>query len=133
MQELPKLKDTAVSKRQDMFVKKLELCEVCFNFDDVNSDKRGKELKRQTLLELVDYVNNPGGQKIFKEEMLPKVLNMVGANIFRALPPQMDDFDPEEDEPVLEPSWPESNFTRTSSANRESNTLIALFSVFGVA
>ena len=32
--------------------------------------------------------------------------NRVGANIFRALPPQVDDFDPEEDEPVLEPSWP---------------------------
>lgn len=27
-------------------------------------------------------------------------------NICRALPPQTEDFDPEEDEPVLEPSWP---------------------------
>ena len=28
------------------------------------------------------------------------------ANIFRTLPPSGDDFDPEEDEPALEPAWP---------------------------
>ena len=31
---------------------------------------------------------------------------MVSANVCRALPPATDDFDPEEDEPVLEPAWP---------------------------
>ena len=30
---------------------------------------------------------------------------MIGANIFRAMPPQCEDFDPEEDEPALEPAW----------------------------
>lgn len=78
-----------------------------FNFDDPNSDKRGKDLKRTTLLELVDYVNNAGGQKqIFTENLMPDIMQMVTINICRALPPQTEDFDPEEDEPVLEPSWP---------------------------
>jgi serine/threonine-protein phosphatase 2A regulatory subunit B' len=67
---------------------------------------RGKDLKRQTLLELVDYVNNPGGQKIFTETLMPDIMAMVTVNICRALPPQTEDFDPEEDEPVLEASWP---------------------------
>ncbi|GMF44328.1 unnamed protein product [Phytophthora fragariaefolia] len=67
---------------------------------------RGKDLKRQTLLELVDYVNNPGGQKIFTETLMPDIMSMVSVNICRALPPQTEDFDPEEDEPVLEASWP---------------------------
>lgn len=38
---------------------------------------RGKDLKRQTLLELVDYVNNPGGQKIFTEALMPDIMAMV--------------------------------------------------------
>ena len=33
-------------------------------------------------------------------------MNCVRANICRSLPPQTEDYDPEEDEPVLEPSWP---------------------------
>jgi serine/threonine-protein phosphatase 2A regulatory subunit B' len=91
---------------QALFSQKLDLCSVIFNFDDPNSDKRGKDLKRQTLLELVDYVNNAGGQKIFNEHLMPNIMTCVSANICRALPPQTEDFDPEEDEPVLEPSWP---------------------------
>jgi serine/threonine-protein phosphatase 2A regulatory subunit B' len=88
-------------------------------------------VKRHTLLELVDYVNNVQGQKILTEAMMPHIVSMVvredktlltrcvplfspppssissqSANIFRALPPQNEDFDPEEDEPALEPAWP---------------------------
>jgi len=33
-------------------------------------------------------------------------MNCVRANICRSLPPQTEDYDPEEDEPILEPSWP---------------------------
>ena len=31
---------------------------------------------------------------------------LLQANLFRSLPPQADDFDPEEDEPSMEPAWP---------------------------
>lgn len=37
---------------------------------------------------------------------MPAIMNCVRANICRSLPPQTEDYDPEEDEPVLEPSWP---------------------------
>lgn len=107
LKDLPALKDTSSQKREALFQQKLQLCSVMFNFDDPNSDKRGKDLKRTTLLELVDYVNNAGGQKqIFTENLMPDIMQMVTINICRALPPQTEDFDPEEDEPVLEPSWP---------------------------
>jgi len=33
--------------------------------------KKEKEVKRQTLLELVDYVNTSAGQKIFSEGSMP--------------------------------------------------------------
>lgn len=43
----------------------------------VVTNDSGKDLKRQTLLELVDYVNNPGGQKIFTEALMPDIMAMV--------------------------------------------------------
>jgi serine/threonine-protein phosphatase 2A regulatory subunit B' len=106
LQELPTLRDTPATKREELFKKKLELCSVCFDFEDPNTDKRGKEMKRSTLLELVDYVNAQSGQKIFTEALMPDIMAMVKANICRALPPNNEDFDPEEDEPILENSWP---------------------------
>ncbi len=36
--------------------------------------KKEKEVKRQTLLELVDYVNTSAGQKIFTEPSMPVIL-----------------------------------------------------------
>jgi len=106
IKEIPALRDTPSNKLEEIFVKKLQLCCFNFQFDDPTSDKRGKDIKRQTLLELVDYVNNPSGQKIFTEAVMNDLMAMVCANVCRALPPATDDFDPEEDEPVLEPTWP---------------------------
>eukprot|EP00753_Platysulcus_tardus_P009462 PLAT212.17.p2 GENE.PLAT212.17~~PLAT212.17.p2 ORF type:complete len:478 (+),score=262.43 PLAT212.17:325-1758(+) len=106
LKDMPILKDTPPSKREGLFRQKLSLCAVRFNFDDPTSNKREKELKRSTLLELVDYVNNSSREKIFTEDVMPDVVFMVASNLFRTLPPQMEDYDPEEDEPVLEPAWP---------------------------
>lgn len=106
LQELAPLRDTPSTKREELFRKKLELCSFIFDFEDASSDKRGKETKRSTLLELVDYVNAQSGQKIFTEALMPDIMSMVKANICRALPPNNEDFDPEEDEPILENSWP---------------------------
>lgn len=106
LKDLPALRDAPPTKREELFVMKLKLCSVIFSFDDPTADKRGKDMKRQTLLELVDYVNTPAGQKIFTESVMGDLMAMVSANVCRALPPATDDFDPEEDEPVLEPAWP---------------------------
>jgi serine/threonine-protein phosphatase 2A regulatory subunit B' len=106
LKEIPALRDAPPSKREQLFIEKLRLCGVVFSFEDPSSDKRGKDMKRQTLLELVDYVNTPAGQKIFTESVMPELMACVSANVCRALPPATDDFDPEEDEPVLEPAWP---------------------------
>lgn len=106
MKDLPALRDAQPAKREELFRQKLQLCSIIFSFDDPTVDKRGKDMKRQTLLELVDYVNTPAGQKIFTESVMSDLMACVSANVCRALPPVTDDFDPEEDEPVLEPAWP---------------------------
>mmetsp|Transcript_58203 Transcript_58203/g.161239 ORF Transcript_58203/g.161239 Transcript_58203/m.161239 type:complete len:289 (+) Transcript_58203:237-1103(+) len=105
-EELPALRDVPATKREELFLKKLELCTITFDFEDQTSNEASKNIKRTTLLELVDYVNNSTGQKLFTEECMPHITNCVQKNICRALPPQNEDFDPEEDEPILEASWP---------------------------
>jgi len=45
--------------------------------------------------------------KWLSDKVMPLVLLQVDANIFRTLPPSDNpDFDPEEDDPTLEASWP---------------------------
>ncbi|KAJ1424683.1 protein phosphatase 2A regulatory B subunit [Ochromonadaceae sp. CCMP2298] len=106
VKELPLLSETPMLKREALFKQKLQLCCILFDFEDPESDARGKELKRETLVELAEYVNTPAGQKIFTESLMPDIVQMVKVNLLRTLPPQTDDFDPEEDEPAMEAMWP---------------------------
>ncbi|CAN0263154.1 unnamed protein product, partial [Ectocarpus sp. 12 AP-2014] len=65
VREVPLLKDVSLAKREALFVQKLELCTVVYRFDNEMgmgnnidaTESRGKELKRQTLMELLDFVN----------------------------------------------------------------------------
>lgn len=65
-------------------------------------------MKRQTLLELVDYANSGAGK--FTEAVSEDIIFMLSNNLFRTLPParshDMDQYDAEEEEPSLDPSWP---------------------------
>jgi serine/threonine-protein phosphatase 2A regulatory subunit B' len=108
LEKLPMLKDIAPVDRPDMLLKKIRQCNTIFDFTDPMSDLKGKEVKRQTLSELVEYVANTRGA--ITEPVYPEVVSMFSTNLFRTLPPQLnptgDAFDPEEDEPVLEVAWP---------------------------
>lgn len=104
-EELPQLRECPPAKREALLEEKLELCSYVFDFS-TDSHKKEKETKRQTLLELVDFVNTSQGQKIFTESAMPAIVRCVRVNACRCLPPPVEDYDPEEDEPILEPSWP---------------------------
>ena len=108
MPNLPKLKDVSVTQRQEVFRQKLVLCETRFDFNNPMTEEQraAAEVKRNTLNELVEFVSSPTSQKFFTESMLPRVISMVEANVFRALPPADDDYNPEEDAPLFEPAWP---------------------------
>ncbi|XP_005416224.1 serine/threonine-protein phosphatase 2A 56 kDa regulatory subunit alpha isoform [Geospiza fortis] len=72
---------------------------------DSVSDLKSKEIKRATLNELVEYVSTNRG--VIVESAYADIVKMISSNIFRTLPPSDNpDFDPEEDEPTLEASWP---------------------------
>lgn len=104
---IPKLREAPPQERTDLFRKKMEVCAVVFDFHNDNMQKE-KEAKRQTLLEIVEYVNNT--RNCFNEALMQDVVSMVGANIFRALQTRNKDplafSDPEDDEPSLERAWP---------------------------
>jgi len=135
-------------------LKKLQLACLVFDFTVPESNQRGKDLKRATLLELVNFANSPTGQReLFSDKVMPALVTMVvrgrggsagpvlasgpaggcvtrrwasqrgsrtnrtlppnlasagaqGQNIFRPLPASADEYNPEEDEPMLEPAWP---------------------------
>ena len=79
-----------------------------YDFDDEETNKRARNHKRQILLELVKFTNNAPNQKVFSESVMPAVIAMVEANIFRTLPPaqQIEDFEAEDEEENLDSSWP---------------------------
>lgn len=94
------------------------------------SDLKWKEVKRAGLHEMLEFVNSQNG--FITEAIYPEAINMVSSrtlpndelltitffqfavNLFRTLPPSSNpngaEFDPEEDEPTLEASWPHLQF-----------------------
>lgn len=105
MTALPHLKDTPPSEQQDLLIKKLQQCCMVFDFMDPVADLKSKEIKRSTLNELVEYITATRG--VLTEPVYPEIVKLIACNIFRTLPPSDNpDFDPEEDDPTLEASWP---------------------------
>ncbi|KAF9179223.1 hypothetical protein BGZ51_007145 [Haplosporangium sp. Z 767] len=108
LERLQTLDEVPHMGRQELFLRKIGQCAVVFDFNDASSELNGKEIKRQTLTEILDYITNNRG--VITEPVYPEVINMFATNLFRTIPPQVnpsgDAFDPEEDEPVLELAWP---------------------------
>ncbi|KAG0284419.1 hypothetical protein BGZ96_011212 [Linnemannia gamsii] len=104
LEKLQALDEVAHIDRQELFLRKIGQCAVVFDFNDASSELKGKEIKRQTLSEILEYVTNNRG--VITEPVYPE----FATNLFRTIPPQVnptgDAFDPEEDEPVLELAWP---------------------------
>ncbi|KAI7891549.1 phosphatase 2A regulatory B subunit-domain-containing protein [Mucor mucedo] len=95
--------------RPDLYIQKLRQCMVICDFSDPSSELSEKEIKRQTLQELLEYVGMTRGV-LTAEAPYPEIVKMFAINLFRTIPPQVnptgDAYDPEEDEPVLELAWP---------------------------
>jgi serine/threonine-protein phosphatase 2A regulatory subunit B' len=108
LEKLPGFHEVPPNRRQELFMQKIDQCNIIFDFNDPTGDMKSKEIKRLALHELLDYVAN--NRSVITEPMYPKVVDMFSKNLFRPVPPpvnpQGDAFDPEEDEPVLEVAWP---------------------------
>lgn len=91
----------------DLFLQKVDQCNIMFDFFDPSSNIQGKELKRITLHELTVFISTT--RLTFTEDMYRSVVDMFKCNIFRPIPPPVNPigeiFDPDEDEPVYELAW----------------------------
>lgn len=108
LDKLPGFHEVSPNRRQELFMQKLDQCNIIFDFNDASGDMKSKEIKRLALHELLDYVAQ--NRQVISEPMYPRVVEMFSKNLFRPIPPPMNPqgeaFDPEEDEPVLEVAWP---------------------------
>lgn len=108
LDKLPGFHEVPPNRRQELFMQKIDQCNIIFDFNDASGDMKSKEIKRLALHELLDYVAN--NRQVITEQMYPRVVEMFSKNLFRPIPPPMNPqgeaFDPEEDEPVLEVAWP---------------------------
>ncbi|RSH94624.1 Serine/threonine-protein phosphatase 2A 56 kDa regulatory subunit delta isoform [Saitozyma podzolica] len=108
IEKLPNFMDVRPEDRNELFIQKLQQCRVVFDFNDASSELKGKQVKAQTLHEMLEYITQQRG--VITESIYPEVVGMFATNLFRSIPPQVnptgDAFDPEEDEPVLELAWP---------------------------
>ncbi|CAD5193472.1 unnamed protein product [Musa acuminata subsp. malaccensis] len=100
-------KDVPNTEKQNLFISKLNLCCVVFDFSDPNKNSTEKDMKRQALLDLIDYVD--AGSSRFTEPMISASCKMFAMNLFRAFPPNNRSSagggETEEEEPMFEPAW----------------------------
>ncbi|KAK7277498.1 hypothetical protein RJT34_22511 [Clitoria ternatea] len=110
MELVPPFRDAPVSERQNLFLRKLQVCCFLLDFSDTMKNVREKEIKRQALMELVDFIQSGSGK--ISESCQEEMIRMISVNIFRCLPPAshentgQEPTDPEEEEPCMYPSWP---------------------------
>ncbi|KAI3702572.1 hypothetical protein L6452_28315 [Arctium lappa] len=102
----------SASESHNLFIKKLNLCCVVFDFNGPSANFKEIDVKRQTLLELVNYVSSVTSK--FNEITMQEITKMIASNLFWSLPSSIHDnklldvyYDSEDDEPSMQiqPSW----------------------------
>lgn len=103
-------KDAPNSEKMNLFISKLSLCCVVFDFTDPAKNVQEKDLKRATLLELLEFVSeNPPK---FSEPAILASCKMCSINLFRAFPPNCrsraasSGENDNDDQPTFDPAWP---------------------------
>jgi serine/threonine-protein phosphatase 2A regulatory subunit B' len=105
---LPSLRDTAPAEQPALLRRQLAQALVAFDFTDAAASLPQKELKRQLLTDILEHITEQPAA--VTPDLYADFAKMFSANLFRALPPPSGppgmDFDPEDDEPMLEEAWP---------------------------
>ncbi|KAG0668666.1 serine/threonine-protein phosphatase 2A 56 kDa regulatory subunit delta isoform [Maudiozyma exigua] len=106
--KLPSFDEVAPEEKIPLFIAKLDQCNIMFDFNDPSFDIQGKEIKRFTLQELIEFIVT--NRFTYTNEMYLHMVTMFKINLFRPIPPPVnpigDIYDPDEDEPVNELAWP---------------------------
>ncbi|XP_041021043.1 serine/threonine protein phosphatase 2A 57 kDa regulatory subunit B' kappa isoform [Juglans microcarpa x Juglans regia] len=96
------------AEKMNLFVSKVSLCCVTFDFTDPSKNSVEKDVKKQTLIELVDFVAS--GSTRFTESAILAMCRMCAANLFRVFPPnyrsKSSGGENDDEEPMFDPAWP---------------------------
>jgi len=66
------------SEREQLLIQKMQQCCVLFDFiSDPQSDLKWKEIKRETLHEMVDYLSSNHSSNVLTEAIYPEAVRMV--------------------------------------------------------
>jgi hypothetical protein len=87
--KLALLREVAAADRAEVFKQKLQICSERYAFQWDEEDEELKEEKRETLLELIDFINV---KKSITDALYKDTIEMVKKNLFRPLPPCPRDF-----------------------------------------
>ncbi|WVZ13273.1 hypothetical protein V8G54_017803 [Vigna mungo] len=100
-------KDVSNTQKQSLFISKLNLCCKIYDMSDPDKNSTEQDLKRQTLLELVDFVSS--GSVKFTEPAIAALCKMCATNLFRVFPPKFRTStaggETEDEEPMFDPAW----------------------------
>lgn len=111
IEPLVPFKDVPNAEKMNLFVSKLSLCCVTFDFTDPGKNVAEKDVKRKTLVELVDFV--ACGSMKFSEPAILAMCRMCAINLFRVFPPNYrangvvaSGGETDDDDPMFDPAWP---------------------------
>lgn len=92
-------------EQPDLLMLKIKHCRVVdFDWTNPAADRAAKNQKRKMLIDITEQITET--KNWFSEELVKEVMKTLSINLFRALPPsEIEEFDPMEEEPKLEPSW----------------------------
>ena len=103
----PLVRGTPVDMQMSNFLDKLKQCSYIYTFkdefDELGDNLTGKEVKRECLMEILEYISST--QYLMSHKSYKAIVNMVAANLFAFLPNDRVAYDPELDEPRLDRNW----------------------------
>ena len=108
---LPALKAVPAWQRKGLFLQKLRQCTIVFDGVASNAFVADREVKRNTLLEIVDFAESSGRALFSDPRVIDDTFTAVRLNIFRVLPvAPLPSSDPDEcEEAFSDPLWPHLN------------------------
>ena len=83
LEPLPSFSEVLPSDRPQLFVKKLKQSAVVFDFTDASADLSGKQIKAQSLQDMLEFVTTQRGS--ITELVYPDMVNMFASNLFLSL------------------------------------------------
>ncbi|XP_030534074.2 serine/threonine protein phosphatase 2A 57 kDa regulatory subunit B' kappa isoform [Rhodamnia argentea] len=109
IEPLVPFKDVPASEKMNLLVSKLSLCCVTFDFTDPAKNTMEKDVKRQILIEILEFVES--GSVRFAEPAVLAMCRMCAINLFRVFPPSYQSnstgsgSENDNDDPQFDPAW----------------------------